>query len=225
MFKWMHLSQTLSLPLLAVVLTAVVFPWIGKTTAPSVIQRRREKLLSLYQTVIQPNTDLEAFALLAERAASFSAVEPSAKAGVDQFLDDLSWLIMGSPNSLLGIPAGGIGRAKEKLHTLYGLTQGYPALMRFGSSGFTVDDHTNQVQHFWFSVLVSYHFGAPTADWLARYHEWNAPGLFNLLPFTGHGSGHLGDLQLSRQAIQLGQALRRGSIQPLDVGRWLRHNL
>ena len=218
---------TTPLRLLAALIAAAIIPWvsrhpwISKLDDPAAARMRRQNLKSLYQAVIQPNTDLEAFAILAGRAASFT----STAADVDQFIDDLSWLIMDSPNSLLGIPAGGIGRAKEKLHTLYGITAGYPALLRFGSSGFQVDDHTNQVQHFWFSVIVSYHFGAPAADSLARYHEWNAPGLLDLLPFTGHGSGHSGDLKLSRQGAYLGQALRSGSIRPADVAGWLRRSL
>lgn len=219
MFRMVHLSADSMKRIFAVLAVLIpLFPFHPLSTDSTRVARmRRANLEAYYLLIIQPNTDLESFARLAERAAHYGST--------DVFIDDLSWLIMGSPDSRLGILAGPLGRGLERVRLATGLTNGYPALLRFGSSGFQSDDKSNQVQHFWFSVILSYHLGSAFPDAMARYHEWNAPGLLDLLPGTGHGRGDAGDLVLSRQAIWLGQALRNGTIQPAEVGDWLRNNL
>lgn len=206
---------------------AVILPVVSYGPLPSdpaaLAGARRASLDAYYRAIIRPNTDLEAFARLAERAAQPGDLEI--------FLDDMSWLITGAPDSRAAILVAPIGRGLEQARVRLGLPAGYPnrlgfaSTLRFGSSGFQVDDKSNQVQHFWFSVILSYHLGGGITDALARYHEWNAPGLLRLLPFSGNGDGDAGDLCLSRQAIWLGQALRDGKIQPAEVGDWLRNNL
>ena len=223
MFKRFSFKNFLSLHAAVTILITTLFPGMprishqAETLDP--VARRRQALMAYYERIIRPNTDLEAFARLAEMAAREAGQD------VDQFMDDMTWITVGSPNSRMGFVYAPAARLLEGLHNRTGLTDGYPVLHRFGSTGFQVNDKSNQVQHFWFSVILSYHLGASFADAFARYHEWNAPGILNLLPLTVQGNGNAQDLYLSRQAIQLGQALRSGQIEPDQVARWLRDNL
>ncbi len=208
------LTQWISLGTLAATLGATLLPL---RTPQSTRAASPAPILVYYHSVISANTDLEAFARISE----FAAQTGSTRA----YLDEMSSLIMGVRSSLWGIPAGPLGRLQLKLKEHFGLTEGYPAYFRFGGSGFRFNDHSNQVQHFWFSVILAYHFGAGLADLAARYHEWNAPGLLHNLPGTGKGSGSVDDLALSRQGIRLGCALAEGQMKPAQVAEWVRENL
>ena len=88
-----------------------------------------------------------------------------------------------------------------------------------------MDDKSNQAQHFWYSVAITYKWGGGIAETVARYHEWNPPALLGWLPGTGKGNGSDGDLQLSHQGMALGRLLRDGSIRPDGVGQWMREQL
>ncbi len=219
--KWISKFQWISIGMIALILNTFNSPVrvYGKTAVLDGPAARRSALMSEYTRTIAGLTDREAFARLAERSAQMSGQNAG------RFLDDLSSVVMGVQSSLLGIPWSLAGRGLEALKIKTGLTGGYPALLRFGSAGFRFDDKSNQVQHFWFSVLLSYHFGARLAELAARYHEWNAPGLLDLLPGSGHGRGSAGDLALSRQGILLGRALAEGHLRPGQVPGWLRENL
>lgn len=223
MIKRFSNKTLLSLPAALVLLVITLFPgaqrvWRQADAGDPVLQRR-QSMLTFYQRLHRINTDLETFANLASYAADQTDDEAEA------FLDDMTWLIIGSETSAQGIIVAPLGRIWDELHDRLGLDGGYEEYSRFRSSGFQITDKGNQVQHFWFSVIVSYHLGASFADALAVYHEWNAPGVLDLLPFSGHGRGYAGDLYLSRQAIWLGQALRDGSLTPYQVEDWLRENL
>ena len=223
MFKRFSLKNFLSLHAAFIMLFTTLFPGMPRQNSqPQTLDAaalRRQALLAYYEHIIRPNTDLKAFARLADWTAGEAGQD------VAQFMDDMTWLIVGSLNSGIGVVYASAGRLVENLHNRTGLTDGYRILHCFGSSGFQVNDKSNQVMHFWFSVIFSYHLGSALPDALARYHEWNAPGVLDLLPLTGHGNGDLHDLYLSRQAIQLGQDLRDGSMSPDQVSDWLRSNL
>lgn len=181
--------------------------------------QRQALNLAYYERIIRPLTDLEAFARIAEFSARMT------DGSEVEFMRDMSALILDAPGNAAAIAAGPLGRALERLHTRWSWVPGYPSLLRFGSQGFLEDDGGNQVQHFWYSVAIAYAWGGPLADALARYHEWNAPGLLDALPGTAHGSGTALDLRLSRKGIQFGLALAEGKLRTEDAGRWLRENL
>jgi len=183
------------------------------------LAERQEGMLRAYQALVNNPNDLESFARLAETAAGY------AHENTQQFLDDLSYVIIGVSSSRLSLVYCPLARMANSLAQHLGKENVYPALLGFGGNGFRFNDHSNQVQHFWFSVIAAYHLGSKPANLLARYHEWNAPGLLNLLPLSGHGGGTAGDLALSRQGIQLGRALANGMISPEAVSGWLRRNL
>ncbi len=181
--------------------------------------QRMALIESYYQKVIQPHTDLEAFALIVEVAAELNANQ------VEGFMLDLNRFLLEAPNNELAVLAGPWGRLKERIHYHAGWFPGYRALYLFGSTGFAADDKSNQVQHFWFSVAVAYRWGNPIADAAARYHEWNPPAWLRFLPGNGEGHGSAEDLILSRQGIALGHALAEGWVKPLELGDWLRKHL
>lgn len=183
----------------------------------------RAEMEATYNQVIQPNTDLEAMALIANRAVGLTGNQP------DQFMRLMNGLILDTPPTpsanALALLAGPWSRAKQRIHAHLPWIPGSPAPGRFGSSGFHVDDRSNQVQHVWYSVAVAYWWGADLADLGARFHEWNGPGLLRYLPGTGRGQGSAADLALSRQGIALGRALAEGTLTPADTPAWLRQNL
>ena len=181
--------------------------------------QRHAALEAYYQDIIRPCTDLEAFARLSDMAAHL------ADGDLQQYIADMTWLIMGVPDSLLGIAVGPVGRWVEMAGIRLGRPRLYRSVYRFGSSWFRADDKGNQVQHFWFSLIVALHCGERFADLAALYHEWNPPVLLKWLPGTAHGHGTDCDVALSRQGIELAQALAEGSIRPDEVAGWLRSNL
>jgi hypothetical protein len=183
----------------------------------------RAEMEAAYNRVIKPNTDLEAMALIADRAVGLAGSR------TDRFMHLMNGLILDTPPTPaadeLALLAGPWSRAKQRIHAHLPWIPGSPAPGRFGSSGFYVDDKSNQVQHVWYSVAVAYRWGAGLADLGARFHEWNGPGLLRHLPGTGRGHGSAADLALSRQGIALGRALAEGTITPAETPAWLRENL
>ncbi len=172
-----------------------------------------------YRQIIADQTDLEAFARLAELASDLSGAK------ADEFMLDMSRLTLDATSNWQALLAGPWGRAKLQIHARLPWFPGYPAMGRFGCQGFARADGGNQVQHFWYAAAVSYRYGAELAELQARYHEWNAPGLLNLLPGTGHGAGSDLDLVLSSQGIALGRALATGRMDVTEVADWMRENL
>ena len=188
--------------------------------AASLTSAERRDLADRYtDRIIAANTDLEAFA----RGAEFAAV--LAAGDSDEFVMTLSYLTLDATNNWTAIAAGPLTRLRQRLHNLLPWIPGSKALLRYGSQGFAFDDKSNQPQHFWYSVAITYRWGRGAAEAVARYREWNPPALLSWVPGTGSGRGSEGDLALSRQGMALGQMLRAGSIQPEEVGKWLRAEL
>ncbi len=182
-------------------------------------QQHWEKIEAHYRQIREGRTDLETFACLADFVAD------EAVGDYDHFMLDLNHLILGAHFNLTAIIAGPLYRIIQYLfRRLYG-KQATPAFFRFGSSGFAADDGSNQVQHFWYAVAITYALGPRLAEWQAVYHEWNGPGLLRYLPGSGHGYGTAADLHLSRQGIDLGQKLAARLIPLEMVGDWLRQEL
>ncbi len=169
--------------------------------------------------VVSASTDLEAFARCAEFAAYLAGGD------VDEFVMTLSYLTLDAHDNWTAIAAGPWTRMRNRIHNALPFIPNGKALLRYGSQGFAVDDKSNQAQHFWYSVAITYKWGAGLAELIARYHEWNAPTPLRWLPGTGHGVGSAGDFGLSRQGMVLGRILRDGSIRPEGVGEWMREQL
>jgi hypothetical protein len=188
--------------------------------ASSLSSSERRDLAGRYSDrIIARNTDLEAFAATSDFTAVLAAGD------VDEFVMTLSYLTLDATNNWTAIAAGPLTRLRQRIHNLIPTFPGSEALLRYGSQGFAVDDKSNQAQHFWYSVAITYKWGAGVAEVVARYHEWNPPALLRWLPGTGKGSGSEGDLYLSHQGMALGRMLRDGSIRPEGVGEWMREEL
>jgi hypothetical protein len=188
--------------------------------APQLASSQRYALVQrYYEQIIQANNDLEALAQITEFAADLSG------GNAETFMLDMSRLTLDATSSWDAIAAGPWGRLEQRIHAHLNWFPGYPALERFGSTGFRADDGSNQVQHLWYSVAIAFKRGATMADLEAQYHEWNPPGLLKYLPGTGRGDGSKLDLTLSRQGIALGRALATNRTQPSQVGLWLRQTL
>lgn len=188
--------------------------------APSLrMGERRDLLDGFYGEIIAAHTDLEAFA----RCAGFAAL--LAGDDTDAFVAQLSYLTLDARDNWTAIAAGPWTRIRQRIHHALPFIPAGKALLRFGSTGFAADDKSNQAQHFWYSVAISYKWGTGIAEAVARYHEWNPPALLRWLPGTAHGLGHAGDRRLSYQGIALGRALADGRITPGQVGQWLREEL
>ncbi len=169
--------------------------------------------------IIARNTDLEAFV----RSADFAAY--LAGGSVDEFVMTLSSLTLDATDNWTAILAGPWTRVRNRIHNALPFISNGESLLRYGSQGFAVDDKSNQAQHFWYSVAITYKWGAGLAEVIARYHEWNPPAFLRWLPGAGGPDGSEGDLMLSRQGMQLGRMLRDGSIRPEGVGAWMREQL
>lgn len=186
----------------------------------SLTSAERRDLADRYSDrIIAINTDLEAFA----RTADFAAV--LAAGDVDEFVMTLSYLTLDATDIWTAIAAGPWTRLRNRIHNALPFVPNGEALLRYGSQGFAVDDKSNQAQHFWYSVAVTFGWGEGVAETIARYHEWNPPLLLRWLPGTGQGNGSNGDLGLSRQGMALGRMLRDGSTSPEGVGEWMREQL
>ena len=182
--------------------------------------RERRELADRYSDqVTPPNTDLEAFAKTSEFAAVLAA------GSVDEFVMTLSYLTLDATDNWTAICAGPLTRLRNRVHNALPFVGNSEALFRYGSEGFAFDDKSNQPQHFWYSVAITYKYGGSVALAIARYHEWNPPALLRWLPGTGNGRGADGDLRLSRLGITLGAMLRDGAIRPEGVGEWMRTEL
>jgi hypothetical protein len=175
-------------------------------------------LETYYQEIIGKVSDLEAFALLAERAAA------ATRGDYDAFVLDLNWGTLGAHSNHGAIVSGFLDRAWMYAARRVG-RKVESAANRFGSTGFAADDGSNQVQHFWYFAAVAYTWGARISDLLACYHEWNGPGILRRMPASGMGHGTELDLSLSRKSIALGRALARRRIAPAKVGAWVRREL
>ena len=186
---------------------------------PTSPRTRRARLEDCYAQVAFRCDDLEASARLAELAALQTADD------LDAFVLDMSWLILGARSNPGALFAGPWGRLLRYLHARLTLVPDCKLLDRFGSTGFDADDGGNQVQHFWYSVAVTYSWGETLARFGAWYHEWNPLGLFRLLPGTGGGHGTEMDRELSRQGIRLGRDLVAGRVRPSEVADWMRREL
>lgn len=180
---------------------------------------RRDLAARYNDRIIGASTDLEAFARCAEFAAYLAAGD------VDEFVMTLSFLTLDAKDNWTAIAAGPLTRVRQRIHNRIPLFPGSAALLRYGSQGFAVDDKSNQAQHFWYSVAITYKWGEAVAETVARYHEWNPPVLLSWLPGTGKGNGSNGDLGLSHQGMALGRMLREGSIRAEGVGAWMREQL
>jgi hypothetical protein len=180
---------------------------------------RNAACLAYYRRIIAGHTDLAAFAHVTDLAAALAGDDTEA------FMRMVSNLTLDATDNTQAILAGAWGRFKNTVHAHLAWFPGYPALGRFGSTGFGADDGGNQAQHFWYSVAIAYRWGATVADLEARYHEWNAPGLLRYLPGGGAGRGSAMDLALSRQGINLGRRLATHTITPAQVAGWLRAEL
>jgi hypothetical protein len=186
----------------------------------SLTSAERRDLADRYNDrIIASNTDLEAFA----RSADFAAL--LAAGDVDEFVMTLSYLTLDATDNWTAIAAGPLTRLRQRIHNVVPLFPGSEALLRYGSQGFAVDDKSNQAQHFWYSVAITYKWGEGAAEIIARYHEWTPPAVLRWLPGTGKGNGSNGDLRLSRQGMALGRMLRDGSIRAEGVGEWMREQL
>ena len=169
--------------------------------------------------IIARHTDLEAFARSAEFAAALSA------GNMDEFVRTLSYLTLDARDNWTAIAAGPWTRVRNRIHNALPFIPNGEALLRYGSQGFAYDDKSNQPQHFWYSVAITYKYGPHVALAIARYHEWNPPALLRWLPGAGNGRGADGDMRLSQQGIALGLMLRNNSIRPEGVGEWMRTEL
>jgi len=188
--------------------------------APRLAASQRYALVQrYYEQIIRANTDLEALAQIAEFAADLSGNQ------ADIFMLDMSRLALDATSNWDAIAAGPWGRLKQRIHARLNWIPSYPALWRFGGTGFRANDGGNQVQHVWYSVAITFKGCATVAESEAQYHEWNPPGVLKHLPGTGGGNGSKMDLALSRQGIALGRALAEGTLQPSQVGNWLRETL
>lgn len=188
--------------------------------ASSLSSAERRDLADRYSDrIIGANTDLEAFA----RTSEFAAVLAAGNA--DEFVMTLSYLTLDATDNWTAIAAGPLTRVRQRIHNRLPFIPGSEALLRYGSQGFAVDDKSNQAQHFWYSVAITYKWGEGVAEAVARYHEWNPPAPIRWLPGTGKGNGSDGDMHLSRQGMALGRMLRDGSIRPEGVGEWMREQL
>lgn len=182
-------------------------------------KQRWRALARHYRTTIRHNTDLEAFARITEFAAR------QTDGDYDAFVLDLNRLVLAARTNRTAIVTGFIDRAKLIYLRRLGVRGVKAAANRFGSTGFAADDGSNQVQHFWYFVAVSHTWGACLAHLIARYHEWNAPGLLRHMPASGMGQGTAQDLALSSRAILLGRMLALHRIQPSEVANWIRREL
>lgn len=186
------------------------------------VQRERplwEAVLARYTDLHAQHTDLETFAQLADFIAE------QVNGDYDRFMLAFNRLIFGAPTNELTIFVGAFDRFKHYMYIRrewFSLTK---VTGRFGSTGFAADDNSNQVQHFWFAVTMTYDWSAALADFIGWYHEWNAPGILHHLPGTGHGLGTEADYMLSKQGIALGQMLVARTIPLPEVGNWLRREL
>jgi hypothetical protein len=188
--------------------------------AASLTSAERRVLADRYSDQVVPrHTDLEAFALTADFAAALSA------GNVDEFVKALSYLTLDAHDNWTAIAAGPWTRVRNGIHNRLPFISNGEALLRYGSQGFAYDDKSNQPQHFWYAVAITYKYGPRVAEAIARWHEWNPPGLLRWLPGTGQGCGDGRDLSLSRKGIALGLMLRRGSIRPEGAGEWMRQEL
>jgi hypothetical protein len=214
------MKTSLFIRLAALLIPALFFParLNGSARAPERALMERH-----YTRIIADRSDLDALADLAAYAAQLAGEDRSA------FMRLMNGLILDAPTmrggNWLALLAGPWSRVRQRLHARWPWVPPSPALGRFGSAGFRADDGSNQVQHVWYSAAVAYRWGAPVADALARYHEWNAPGLLRHLPGTGGGCGTGADLTLSRQGIALGRALANGTLSPRQVSGWLQREL
>jgi hypothetical protein len=148
-----------------------------------------------------------------------------AAGSVDEFVRILSYLTLDAMDNCTAIAAGPWTRLRNRIHNALPFIPNGQALLRYGSQGFAYDDRSNQPQHFWYSVAITYKYGPRVAMAVARYHEWNPPALLRWLPGTGSGRGDARDLTLSRKGVALGLMLRSGAIRPAGVGQWLRGEL
>ncbi len=169
--------------------------------------------------IIARNTDLEAFARCADFAAYLAGGD------VDEFVKTLSYLTLDATDNWTALLAGPWTRIRNRIHNTLPFIPNGEALLRYGSQGFAVDDKSNQAQHFWYSVAVTYTWGEGLAEVIAQYHEWNPPAFLRWLPGTGGPDGSQGNLMLSRQGMALGRMLRDGAIRPEGVGEWMREQL
>ncbi len=177
-------------------------------------------LLPVYRVArATAHDDLTLLVACTDAAAAYAGDNPT------HFLALLNELILGAGNPLVALFVAPLSRAHQVLHKKVRAVPRSRIVNRFGSTGFAADDGGNQVQHFWFSVLVAYHYGTTLAVLLAWYHEWNPPPALNWLPLSGHGYGTPADLHLSHQGIALGQLLARRRIAPAAVGAWLAREL
>lgn len=176
--------------------------------------------VSFYQQTYQTHDDLETFAQLAE------FVSQQADGDYAVFMRVMNQLTVGTQSSFWSILVGPIDRTLYYMKRKYQwLPVGELAGRRFSSRGFAADDNSNQVQHFWYSVAVAYGWGIWVAEWQARYHEWNGPGVLRYLPGSGQGRGTVEDLELSLQGVELGRMLMKKTIDLASVGNWLRQQL
>ncbi len=182
---------------------------------PTSPQARQARLEECYARVAYCHDDLEAAARIVELAAAQTGDD------LDAFMLDVSWLILGAHSNPGALVAGPWGRLLRYLHARLPFVPDCRLLDRFGSSGFAADDGGNQVQHFWYSVAVTYSWGETLARFGAWYHEWNPPGCLRRLPGTGGGHGTDMDRELSRQGIELGLALAAGHVRPDEVADWM----
>ncbi len=97
----------------------------------------------------------------------------------------LSYLTLDATDNWTAICAGPLTRLRQRIHNVFPSFPTSEALLRYGSQGFAVDDKSNQAQHFWYSVAITYKWGEGLGELIARYHEWNPPALLRWLPGTG----------------------------------------
>jgi hypothetical protein len=191
-------------------------------TSPAALltSAERRELADRYSDQVVPRrTDLEAFAMTAEFAAVLSA------GSVDEFVRTISYLTLDAADNWTAIAAGPWTRVRNRIHNALPFISNGEALLRYGSQGFAYDDKSNQPQHFWYSVAITYKYGPRVALAVARWHEWNPPAPLRWLPGTGEGRGDGRDLTLSRKGIALGLMLRSGAIRAEGVGEWMRNEL
>jgi hypothetical protein len=185
--------------------------------AASLTSAERRRLADRYSDQVVPrHSDLEAFARTADFAAALSA------GSVDEFVRTVSYLTLDATDNWTAIAAGPWTRIRNRIHRALPFIPNGEALLRYGSQGFAYDDKSNQPQHFWYSVAITYKYGPQVAEAVARWHEWNPPAHLRWLPGTGNGCGDGRDLALSRKGIALGLMLRRGAVRPEGVGEWMR---